>query len=86
MKTFVRAILLVCAFTSGNVLAAVSDYFVNPEYVASNLKNLTILDARGYPAYLQGHLSGAIAINWKSLSHTEGNTADKGWGNLLDNS
>lgn len=84
MKSMLRIALLMCAIVSGHVVASVSDYFVTSEYVSDNLNTLIILDARGYPAYLQGHLPGAINVQWQGLSLTEGKSGEKGWGNLLD--
>ena len=63
-----------------------SDYFVNADYVQSHLDTLKIIDARGNKPYLKGHLLGAIAADWQSLSNMDGKSGDKQWGTLAENS
>lgn len=62
-----------------------TDYVVNAAWLKSHLKDssLLILDARGKDAHGKGHISGAIAVDWKELANMEGSAAKVGFGELL---
>ncbi|WP_263078123.1 rhodanese-like domain-containing protein [Endozoicomonas sp. Mp262] len=83
---FTLSLVSLLSLTFANTaLAAKSDYFVSADFVQNHLDKLKIIDARGYKAYLKGHLPGAIVTDWQSLSNMDGNSGDKQWGTLAEN-
>jgi thiosulfate/3-mercaptopyruvate sulfurtransferase len=54
-------------------------------WLQSNLKSssLLILDARTEKEYSEGHIPGAINVNWQSFSDVTGKVGDKGFGVVL---
>lgn len=51
----------------------------------ANMKSssLLLLDARSEKEYAEGHIPGAINVNWQSFSNINGKAGDKGWGVVL---
>lgn len=42
--------------------AALSDYFVSTDWLATNRDNVVVLDVRNTPVYLLGHIDGALSV------------------------
>jgi len=59
-------------------------YFVTPEWLNTSGEdsNLIILDARGQEAYDKGHVPGALALTWQSLSQMDVEFASENWGTV----
>ena len=60
MKKLIPTLLTLTLLTlAGNTFAALSDYFVSTEWLASNRDQVLIVDVRKGPLYLLGHIDGA---------------------------
>lgn len=61
------------------------EYVVSPEYVAENLEDIILIDARGIDASSDTTIEGAMAVSWQYLATCEdGATGDEYWGCILD--
>ena len=54
----------------GISVAALSDYFVDTEWLAQNIDQVKVVDVRVTPLYLLGHIDGAIHIDKKDFLFT----------------
>lgn len=63
MKRFTQGLLAVLLFALPTVgHAALSDYFVSTDWLASNREEVVVLDVRQVPFYLLGHIDGAHSV------------------------
>lgn len=61
------------------------EHVVTPEYVAENLDDIILIDARGEEAAAEETIAGAMALSWQYLATCEdGATGDAYWGCILD--
>lgn len=64
MQRFAKSFLVVLLFAlPGTGHAALSDYFVNTEWLAENRDQVVVVDVRKGPFYLLGHIAGAQHVD-----------------------
>jgi thiosulfate/3-mercaptopyruvate sulfurtransferase len=62
IRNVFAATLLLQVAASTPVLAGLTDYFVDTAWLESNLDTVRVVDVRGAPLYLLGHVEGAVSI------------------------
>ncbi len=70
---------------AGTSLVDNGGMYVSADWLASNLDNVVVVDARDAESYGASHIPGAVNLTWQATSHTaDKQVGEAGWAELQD--